>query len=696
MNKTIVFIGNPNVGKSSWINVLSNANLKVGNYAGVTVAYKEAEVTWDHQRLLLVDLPGIYDLQAPASEERIAAKYLQEHDVDVLVNVVDATNLERQLWLTWQCRELQIPMLVLCNYKDEAEKLGIHIDLLRLQQCLQVKTILCSALDKKDVSAVKNGIQELLHVDKTVIRHALFLPQREEQLVHTAVSFIQAMQTTYLFRTPAQVLLYALRWCQQDALYVAEIEKHHPNAAYGYAIAEEFASFSGSAHRQALIASCMKSVSHVGRSRMTISRKLDTILLHRYFALPCFIFICLAGFALVFRISQPLTAWLDQFFQEYLSYYLGQGISFLPSFWQTLLLQVVRGVGSVLSFTPLFACFYFLFAWLEECGYFARVAFLFDRLMRPFGISGKAFIALILGFGCNVPALYATRTLEDQRSKVITALLIPFMSCSARLPVYLLFAAAFSPKKAPIVLTSLYAMGIWVALVLALLLKKILPLRSNRLFTLELPPYHWPSGAILYQQVKRELSAFVRKTLTVVCSAMIILALLTYDAGSMDHSPYMKGVNVIAPIFEPLGFGNRPELIAALPGAVIAKENVVGFLGQMFRPHAKQPLYRSFSYDTKLQIVQLLDAVMLKQPVSEQSFHAQLGQLGTDELSPVRAYSYLVFILMTIPCVMTMYQMYREFGVRMVLCSVGVMLLVPYIASFVLFQIGKLLFLSFL
>lgn len=697
MNHTIAFIGNPNVGKSSWINALSKAELKVGNYCGVTVAYKEAEVVWNDQRLILVDLPGIYDLQSSTAEEQIAAAYLKENPVDVLVNVVDATNLERNLWLTLQCRELQIPMLILCNYKDETEKLGIHIDLRRLQNRLQVQTILCSALDKKDIALVRSSILDLLKEGQKNIRYALYLPPREEQLLHTATAFIRAMQTTYALQTPAQVLLYATRWCQNDSLYCSEIEQIHPNIEAGHAIAQQFSSFSFAAHRKALIASCMQSVTHVGRSRMAISKRLDDLFLHPYAALPLFVLICLLAFTLVFRISQPFTNWLDQFFGDYLIYYLMQSAQFLPDFWQLLLSQVLTGVGSVLSFTPLFICFYFLFAWLEECGYFARVAFLFDRLMRPFGISGKAFIALILGFGCNVPALYATRTLEDQRSKVITALLIPFMSCSARLPVYLMFATAFFPTKAPLVILSLYALGIWVSSILALILQYKLPRQPRRMFTLELPPYHWPSWHIVYLQVKRELLAFVRKTLTVVCGAMVVLSFLfRYPSQTMETSYFMQAAKTVSPIFLPLGFGDRPELIAALPGAIIAKENVIGFLGQALGTQEEtEPLFRSFAYDTKIQLVRLADAFRLKvdETPDEQSLRSKLARLWDDPLRQLRAYSYLIYILMTIPCVMTMFQMYREFGFRIVLLSVALMLLLPYCFSFAVFQIGKLLFL---
>lgn len=703
--KIICFAGNPNVGKSSWINALSNATFTIGNYPGVTVEKKEATVKWGDTFYHLIDLPGIYSLQCGANEESVAIDFLRTKQIDVIVNVIDTTDFVRNCELMLELRELQIPMLILLNFQEEAVQQNIVIELEKLQQLLNIKMILCDAKKRVGIEEIKASIAALSNEPKGMVRHPFYV--NECIAYKKSLTLISSLQTTYLKFSEAMMALYALKWCEQDQWYISKLKTFDFPFTQGYEVLKEADLAHVTNYRTDIIHKCAGCIQSSGGVRLRLTRKIDHLLLHNVLSLPIFVFIMILMFGIPFLMSQPLTLWMEQFINTFVMHYATKMLFFLPPVLTSLLQNgLLQGTGNVLAFLPMLACLYFCMAVLEESGYFARVACLFDRWMRPLGMSGRSLVCLMLGFGCNVPAIVSTRSLHDERAKKITALLVPFISCSARLPVFLMFAYAFFSKHTIWVVLTLYALGIWIALVLAVFIQRFMPYQKTVLFTMELPPYRLPSISFALRKTAVECGAFVRKSLSVICSSMMILHLLvSYPGTTIEDSYLIKASEIVAPIFMPLGFGDRAELVAALPGAIVSKENVIGFLGQvMMGDEASQPLLRTISFDIRGQMKQLGSALLSslslqmfrneesKEQAEGSSLVKKLANLWSDERKELRAFSFLVYILLSIPCVMTMLAIRREYGIRLLLLSLGMMVLIPYIMSFLIFQGFSLLY----
>ena len=344
------------------------------------------------------------------------------------------------------------------------------------------------------------------------------------------------------------------------------------------------------------------------------------------------------------------------------------------------------------------AFLYFFLGLLEESGYMARIAFLMDRLMRPFGCSGKAFVSLLLGLGCNVPAVMATRVIEEESSRRRTALVVPLISCGARLPIYLLFAAAFFPGQGGLVVFTLYGLSLVSALVLSLVLS--LPEhRKQPWMVLELPVYRRPSLPVVFNKVRQEVKNYTRKALTVVMLAMTVLWGLTYfPTGEIATSYAAQFGKAASVIYEPLGFGTQWSLVASLPGSIAAKETVVGFLASVLSESTETPpdfaeesrnLISGLGEAVKNSVVHLAD---FSQEGQDAGLISELGALFPDPLGKLRAYCFLVYCLFSIPCIMTLNALRQEYGTKLMLKSITIMLALPYVISLLLFQLGRLLF----
>lgn len=382
---------------------------------------------------------------------------------------------------------------------------------------------------------------------------------------------------------------------------------------------------------------------------------------------------------------------------------------------------IVGGVGGVLTFVPVMVFLYFFLAILEESGYMSRVAFLMDKIMRRLGLNGKAFVPMVVGFGCTVPAIYATRTLEDESSRKLTAAMSPFMSCGARLPVYGLFTAAFFGAKAGLVVVSIYLFGILVAILVGLGLKNLKGFKSeNKALLIELPPYRIPSLKVILNSTWLRVFDYIKRAGTVILGIMMILWALTYfpNNGDSNSSYIAKFGHTFAPIMKPTGFGDRWETVAAIPPSIAAKEVVVGFLAQAL-PLAEEEVVEeeveetTFSEDLAEQVKGFGGAVkdsvlgmlsldvggLFATPDAEEIeeegkgiVQATANLWPNDNLAPLRAYSFMVFILLVVPCVATLGAIKHEFGWKYLGFVVSIMLVVPYIASTLVFQIGKLFF----
>lgn len=426
--------------------------------------------------------------------------------------------------------------------------------------------------------------------------------------------------------------------------------------------------------------------------------------------------------AFVFNGSAPFIDWVDGFFADFVGKYVGMLVEGTPDWLSSLIIDgIVGGVGGVLTFVPVMVFLYFFLAILEESGYMSRVAFLMDKIMRRLGLNGKSFVPMVVGFGCTVPAIYATRTLEDESSRKLTAAMSPFMSCGARLPVYGLFTAAFFGAKAGLVVVSIYIFGIIVAILVGLGLKNLKGFKSeNKALLIELPPYRIPSLKVILNSTWLRVFDYIKRAGTVILGIMMILWALTYfpNNGDSNSSYIAKFGHAFAPIMKPTGFGDRWETVAAIPPSIAAKEVVVGFLAQALplaeEAEAEEEIAETtFGEDLMEQVKGFGGAVkdsvvgmlsldvegLFTTPDAEEIeeegrgiVQATANLWPNDELAPLRAYSFMVFILLVVPCVATLGAIKHEFGWRYLGFVVSIMLVVPYIASTLVFQIGKLFF----
>ncbi len=437
--------------------------------------------------------------------------------------------------------------------------------------------------------------------------------------------------------------------------------------------------------------------------KVLLSEKIDTILLHKWLGIPLFFVIMIMMFKLTFDGSGPLVIWISNFFQEYLGKYLSIALQDTAPPWIGSLLTdgILSGVGLVLSFLPLLFLLYFFMAILEESGYMARVSFLLDRAGRSLGIKGNAFISLIIGFGCNVPAVYATRALTTKRERIITALMIPFMSCSARLPIYALFTVIFFHDHQVLVIMSLYLLGIIVALILGWISNLVLPSTQSKPFFLELPTYHMPNIKSVWVLMWPKLKDFIVRAGTVIVIASVVLwSVINLPSGAKPQDSYLaQTAKVITPIFKLTGFGEHWEPIAALIPGTLAKEVVIGSLGTIYGAEIKQKISKStLKEDTIMQIKTLQYAI---RNTFLQIFSIDIENINnTKQLNPLQekikkqfstplaAFSYLVFILLYIPCVSTIAAIKDELGIKWMFLEIILLPFIAYVISVFIYQVG--------
>lgn len=685
MNYTVAFAGNPNVGKSAWINALSNAHFQVGNWPGVTIERKEAVIEFESDTYHLIDLPGTYSLDEQTNEEAVTSKFLANEKIDCIVNVVDASNLSRNLMLTLKLRELNISMVVLFNFMDEVKKQQIEIDQKAISHRLGIPIYAGSAFEHQSTPLLKM-IQSACQ--NKVIYHPLVDAESDRYFV-----YLYDLIHKQLPERDEREIISLIYGCWEGK---AHIIKELNNKGIPIESLNQMSMERMQKNQIEAVASCMKYVTQRDERRYALTHKIDALLLNKWAAYPCLILFFVLLLLLVFNGSRPYIDFINQFFTGFLANYIQIIFNFLPdSILDLIISGVLGGVGGVLSFLPLMAFLFFFLGILEESGYMARVAFLLDKAMRVFHLSGKAFLTLLIGFGCNVPAIYATRTLDNQKQKELTATLIPFMSCSARLPVYMLFATAFFPNHTAAAILTVIGFGILMALILAVTVTHFKGHQETTIFLLELPVYRIPRLSVLFQKVIREVKSFIHKAFTAVLLTMMLLWGASYFPNGEVKTSYIADFSRHAAVlFEPLGFGTSWEVVASIPAGISAKESVVGFLSQCLLEEETEPFVPDLTRDLKNQGMLLLEAIhtsvtnlfMIESPNENGELSHSVKQLFTDELAPLRAFSFMVYICLTIPCVMAMNALYQEYGWKLLLRSILTMLIVPYIVCFLLFQ----------
>ncbi|MGL4988505.1 MAG: ferrous iron transport protein B, partial [Cetobacterium sp.] len=728
----IAFTGNPNVGKSALINAVAGSSLKVGNWAGVTVEKKEAEFEYKGEKIQCIDLPGVYSLSPYTLEEKITRDFIINEKPDVIINIVDSTNLERNLYLTMLLKELGKPMLMALNLFDEFEKLNYKLDTKKFSEMIEMDIVMTSAtkrtglqelLDKAlEISKTKVNKKYTLLFDKcleTAIKDVKCKIKCNEKLLSASQKFGEDFLAIKLLEQDSHLLeilksdfYYEI---DKDIIKLAkQLEDDHDEDIETILAEGRYGTVKG------ILA---KTFTTSIKSRLDFTDKVDRILLNKFLGLPIFFLIIVGLMGTVFNGSAPLIDWVDGFVNNYIGKYVGLLIDENTPNWLASLVVdgILGGVGGVVVFVPLMLYLYFFLAILEESGYMSRVAFLMDKIMTKLGLNGKAFVPMVLGFGCTVPAIYATRTLEDESSRRLTAAMAPFMSCGARLPVYGLFTAAFFGSKAGLVVMSLYVLGIVIAILTGLILKNFDMFKSEgRALLIELPPYRVPSMRVIFKSTLDRTGSYLKKATTVIMGMLMILWALTYfpNNGDTSNSYMAKFGKTFQSVLKPTGFADRWETVAAIPPSLAAKEIVVGFMAQVLvtenpaEDSNEEVEETTFLQDTVEQIaglgIAIKDSVvgivsfdidgLFSVPEADEIEEEGRGvvaatkMLWTDELAPLRAYSFMVFILLVVPCVVTLSAIKQEFGYKFTGFVVTMLLIVPYVVSTLIFQVGKLFF----
>jgi len=674
----IALIGNPNCGKTSLFNNVTGAKEKVGNYGGVTVDSKEGWFTIGGRKVQLVDLPGTYSLTEYSPEEMYVRTYIRDNRPDAILNIVDAGNLERNLYLTTQVMDMNIPVVIALNMWDELEKSGDHLDVEMMSRLLGARMVPMTAFNG-------HGVKDVLQAAMDAI------DESEQETLHHNVNY-----GTLIENSLKELGGMCPTLDRYTVLKIIENDQHAIDLISGQANAEEVKKTAAEMRKRierdynddivsivtdlkyGFVRGALAEALTPNPDRATGETKpgysLDRLLTNRWLALPILLVLMWLMFEATFTLGAYPQEWIEMGIGK-----LGEWIgSTMPDgILKDLIVDgIIGGVGGVLVFLPQILILFFFISLLEDSGYMARAAFIVDRIMHRVGLHGKSFIPYLIGFGCGVPAIMATRTLENRRDRIVTILTIPFMSCSARLPAYLLLVAAFFTAKQGLILMSIYLIGILIAALTAIILSKTILKHDKTQFVMELPPYRKPTARNATIHMWSKGKQYLQKMGTIILAASIIVWALGYFPRHEGQTPQEQIENsfmgmmgkAIEPVVEPLGF-NWQMGVSVLTGAA-AKEIVVSTMGVLYTGESDAD-EESTSLKEKLQTA--------TKPNGEHVFN------------PIVAYSFMLFILLYFPCIAALAAIRREAGTKWMLFEIVYTTAVAWIVSFIFYQVANLL-----
>lgn len=662
----VALAGNQNCGKTTLFNALTGSNQHVGNFPGVTVEKKEGKVR-GHEEIRIVDLPGIYSLSPYTSEEIVTRDFILNEQPDVILNIVDATNIERNLYLSLQLMELEKPMVIALNMMDEVNRSGNHVDVEQLSERLKVRVVPISA-------SRRDGIDDLVAaVSAAAADEAKFDLDFCSGAIHRAIHSIAHIIEDHAQQAGIPKRFAATKLVDGDEPMQRLLNLHESDLNIIEHIVKQMEEELGTdreaaladmrySYIESLVAQCV-SRHHETREQQR-SEKLDRWLTHKYLGIPIFLCIMLLIFYLTFvPIGGTLQGLLESGIDMFVSWLDVQMEAWQVSSWlHSLVIDgICAGVGSVLSFLPLIVVLFFFLSLLEDSGYMARVAYIMDKALRKIGLSGKSFVPMLIGFGCSVPAIMSTRTLSSERDRKMTIILTPFMSCSAKLPIYGMITAAFFPQHAAVVMLGVYLIGILVAILCGLLFKQTLFKGNPVPFVMELPAYRIPDARSVLMHMWEKAKDFLHRAFTIIFAATIIIWFLqSYDFSFhavSDASASMLAVigEKIAWIFEPLGFADWRASSALITG-ITAKESVVSTLSIL----------------------------------TGASTDAGLSSVLQTMFTPLSAFAFLCFTVLYMPCVAAFAATKRELGtLKEALFAVLFQAGVAYIVALIIYQAGS-------
>lgn len=747
-DKTInlVLVGNPNSGKTSIFNYISGSRENVGNYPGVTVEAKKAKFKYNGYTFNLVDLPGTYSISAYTPEEVFVREFIVSDKTDIVVNVVDSSNLERNLYLTTQLLDIDVPMVLALNMYDELEKSGNKLEYEKLGE--MIGTPFVPTVGKKGegmkqlldcvIRVYENAEPLIRHIHinyGTAIEESIDLI---EPLVEKSNHFPKHLHTRYI----------ALKLLEKDSDYLKIVAEHKELSKLKEIVLNELNRIENlhsepientiADIRYGFIKGALKEtyeLAETDKASMNLSERIDQIITHKYFGLPIFVFILWLMFYTTFYLGGYLMEWIEMGV-EYIGYL---SMKLLPNgIFQDLIAEgIIGGVGGVIVFMPNIVILFMFIALMEGTGYMARIAFIMDRLMHKVGLHGKSFIPLIMGFGCNVPAIMATRTLENKSDRILTMLIIPLMSCSARLPVYLLLITAFFPKNPALILLSIYLIGLLFATLFALLFKKLFFNKTEAPFVMELPPYRMPTLKVTMVYMWLRASMYLKKMGGIILIASIIIWFLGYFPRNVSYSKnYDEEFNKVEMKYEQIAqtevFGEqeleiiKQEKINELTDLVQERElerHSKTYIGMMGR--AIEPVMRPLGFDWRLSIGLLSgfpakEVIISTMGVLFQEYEldpdnpdvnnpiVKVGSLqdriasaafmdekdnGKPLFTQVSAFAFLIFVLFYFPCTAAVVAIHKEAG-RFLWTSIAIVYttVFAWLMAYGVNQIGNLFF----
>ena len=678
----VALVGNPNCGKTSLFNMASGSHEHVGNYSGVTVDAKEGQFEHGGYRFIIVDLPGTYSLTAYSPEELYVRRNLIEDTPDVVVNVIDASNLQRNLYLTTQLIDMNLKVVMALNMYDELEASGSRLDTKQLGYLLGMPVI-------PTVSRIGEGIDQLFdtiiqiyeksdpHLARHIhINHGSEVEQsidRIKELISKTEDIRGKYSTRYLaikyLENDKEIEGVVESLPNRDEIIAARFEENNRiRSLMGSGLESSMVDAKYAFVQGALAETYTQGSNRHKKSGVT--DKIDAVVTNRWLAFPIFIILLYLVFDGTFVIGEYPMRWIEWIVEQFGAFV---GSVMTDGWFKSLIIDgVIGGVGSVLVFLPNIMLLYLFISLLEDSGYMARAAFIMDRLMHKIGLHGKSFIPMIMGFGCNVPAVMATRTIENRKSRLITMLIIPLMSCSGRMPVYILLAGAFFPKHAGLVLLGLYALGILLAMLAAKVMSRFFK-EDDLPFVMELPPYRVPTAKSIFRHTWEKGRQYLQKMSGMILCFSVALWFLSYFPNhnayesveqQQEHSYIGLVGKTIEPVLEPLGFDWKMGV--GIVAGVGAKELVVSTLGVMYAP---EEAHMENTGDV----------------------HTRLQKALLKSVPPASALAYMVFILLYFPCVATFVAIKKESGGwKWAIITAVYTIVLAWIAAFITFQIASL------
>lgn len=712
-NLTVALAGNPNSGKTALFNALTGSRQKEGNWPGVTVSKKTGYFASADSNVSVVDLPGVYSLsvvtQTGSLDERVSLDYLHSGEVDVIVNVVDASHLERNLYLTLQLLEMGLPMILVVNMSDIAKQHGIEIDFNQLQQRLGIPVVTTVATKRQGIDTLKTQIcQTPAKSNQSLSLLSAPLKRLHQQLTDLIGSNSKELCPDWLALKCLEQDYYA--WQLLDATLKEQVQAAIQQADADFS--EDVDILIADGRYQAIHQLVQEAVIHKKTLKQSFSEKLDNIILNRFLGIPIFLLVMYLMFLFAINIGGAFQDFFD----------IGSTVIFVDGLahvllnwhWPVWLVVILanglgKGINTVVTFAPVIAGMFLFLSFLEDSGYMARAAFVMDRFMQWLGLPGKSFVPMIIGFGCNVPAVMAARTLDNPRDRVLTVMMMPFMACGARLAIFAVFASAFFPQGGASIIFLLYVVGIVVAMLTGLVLRKTLLQGEASPMIMEMPNYHLPTLKGIVKHTWHRLRGFLLragKVIVPVCLVVGVLNSITVDGHlvaseqSQQHSLLAKAGKVVTPIFHPIGIEqkNWPATVGLATG-VLAKEVVVGTLNTLYSSSAHlTEAHQDFAFwpglkQALLSVPENLSHLgqAFANPIAASEAGADMDQrvfgvMVSFFAGKAAAFAYLLFVLLYFPCISTLAAMKREVGNFWSYFSMGWSFLVAYSAALISFQ----------